>query len=83
MTNTIMTKEMERDEAFREMMRLQKCPFRLKIETGTSGVVRQYMIECDPDCAALIHNKDKTSYSCLRLQSSIKNKPSCSSRGLY
>ena len=25
------------------------------------------MMECDPDCAALIHSKDKTSYSCLRL----------------
>ena len=67
MMNTIMTKEMERDEAFREMMRLQKCPFRLKIETGASGVVRQYMMECDPDCAALVHTTDKTSYSCLRL----------------
>ena len=67
MMNTIMTKEMERDEAFREMMRLQKCPFRLRIETGASGVVRQYMMECDPDCAALIHSTDKTSYSCLRL----------------
>lgn len=67
MMNTIMTKEMERDEAFREMIRLQKCPFRLKIETGISGVVWQHMMECDPDCAALIHSTDKTSYSCLRL----------------
>ena len=67
MMNTIMTKEMERDEAFRETMRLQKCPFRLKIETGASGIVRQHMMECDPDCAALIHSTDKTSYSCLRL----------------
>lgn len=69
MMNTIMTKEMERDKVFREMMRLQKCPFRLKIETGASGNVYQYMMECDPDCAALIHSKDRTSYSCLRLMS--------------
>ena len=67
MMNTIITKEMERDKEFREMMRLQKCPFRLKIETDVSGVIYQYMMECDPDCAALINSTDKTSYSCLRL----------------
>lgn len=66
--SAIITKEMERNEIFREKMRLQKCPFRLKIETGAiSGNVYQYMMECDPDCVALIHDKDKTSYSCLRL----------------
>ena len=67
MMNTIITKEMERDEQFCEIMRLQKCPFRLKIETDASGVVLQHMMECDPDCAALVHSVDKTSYSCLRL----------------
>ena len=65
--STIITKEMERNEAFREMMRLQKCPFRLKIETGASGNIYQYMMECDPDCAALIHSEDRAFYSCLRL----------------
>ena len=65
--STIITKEMERNEAFREMMRLQKCPFRLKIETGASGTVYQHMMECDPDCAALTHSADKAFYSCLRL----------------
>ena len=65
--STIITKEMERNEAFREMMRNQKCPFRLKIETGASGNVYQYMMNCDPDCVALIYDTDKTAYSCLRL----------------
>ena len=61
--STIITKEMERNEAFREMMRLQKCPFRLKIETGASGNVYQYMMECDPDCAALIYDEDKAAWA--------------------
>ena len=67
MSNTIVTKEAERREAFREHMRGQLCPFRLKIETSATGTVRQYMMPCDPDCAALIHKADLTSYSCLRL----------------
>ena len=65
--SAIITKEMERNEMFREKMRLQKCPFRLKIETGTSGNVYQYMMECDPDCAALIYDGNRAFYSCLRL----------------
>lgn len=65
--STIITKEMERNEAFQEKMRNQKCPFRLQIKTGASGTVYQHMMECDPDCVALIHSEDKTSYSCLRL----------------
>ena len=65
--STIITKEMERNEAFREKMINQKCPFRLKIETGASGNVYQYMMNCDPDCVALIYDTNQISYSCLRL----------------
>lgn len=67
MSNTITTPEMERDEAFRNIMRNQKCPFRFKTEVGATGTAYQYMMECDPDCVALIHTHDKHAYSCLRL----------------
>ena len=64
----IMTKEMVRDEAFKELMRLQKCPFRLKKVSRGSDILDE-MMPCDPDCAALITKADKSSYSCLRLMS--------------
>ena len=67
MSNIIMTPEMERDEAFRNFIRNQKCPFRFKTETGATGTTYQYMMECDPDCAALIYPTDRKTYSCLRL----------------
>ena len=67
MSNTITTPEMERNEAFRNIMRNQKCPFRLKTKVDATGTTYQYMMECDPDCAALIHTHDKHAYSCLRL----------------
>lgn len=67
MNNIIMTPEMERNEAFRNFMRNQKCPFRFKIETDVTGVTYQHMMKCDPDCVALIYARDKSAYSCLRL----------------
>ena len=67
MTGTITTPEMEWNEAFRNIMRNQKCPFRLKTEISATGTTYQYMMECDPDCVALIHSHDKHAYSCLRL----------------
>ena len=67
MSNIIITPEMERTEAFRNFMRNQKCPFRFKIETDVTGVTYQHMMQCDPDCVALIHTYDKSAFSCLRL----------------
>ena len=68
MSNTITTPEMERDEAFRNIMRNQKCPFRIRTEiSAATGTTYQYMMECDPNCVALIHTHDKYAYSCLRL----------------
>ena len=75
MMNTIMTRQMERDEEFRAMMRNQKCPFRFRTETSAAGITRQYMMECDPDCLALIHQADKSSFSCLRLMNIHYNIP--------
>ena len=66
MSDIIMTPEMERNEAFRELIRNQKCPFRFRTETGVDGTTYQYMMNCDLDCTALIYS-DKHDYSCLRL----------------
>ena len=68
MSNMIMTPEQERNETFREMMRLQKCPFRFK-KVRHGDDFWDEMMPCDPDCAALITQWDKSTYSCLRLMS--------------
>ena len=75
MMNIIMARQMERDEAFRRMMRSQKCPFRFKTETSATGTTHQYMMECDPDCLALVHQPDKSCFSCLRLMNVHYNIP--------
>lgn len=54
--------------AFRDFMRTQKCPFRVR--TGPYlGTTVQEMMPCDPDCVALLYGTDdkSVSYSCLRL----------------
>ena len=81
--NTIMTKEMERNEAFREVMRSQKCPFRLRTEVDAAGTTYQYMMDCDPDCVALIHAHDKHAYSCLRLMTVNYNIPAGKSLEIF
>lgn len=75
MSNMIMTRQMERDEAFRRLIQSQKCPFRFKTEVSVTGTTRQYMMECDPDCLALIHQPDKSCFSCLRLMNVHYNIP--------
>ena len=67
MSNMIITKEEERRQKFRDHMKGQKCPFRLRTETGVSGIQFQYLMPCDPDCVALIHKSDLSAFSCLRL----------------
>lgn len=75
MENTILlNKKSERDNAFRNLMKSQKCPFRLHT-VSSSNETYQYMMPCDPDCVALIHASDKSSYSCLRLTHSIYEIP--------
>lgn len=75
MENTILLNEKsKRDNAFRNLMKSQKCPFRFKTRE-TCGVTTQEMMPCDPDCVALIHPTDKSSYSCLRLTHSIYEIP--------
>ena len=75
MKNTIiLNKTNIRDAAFRQMISTQKCPFRFKTRE-TCGVTTQEMMPCDPDCVALIHASDKSSYSCLRLTHSIYEIP--------
>ena len=83
MTGTITTPEMERNEAFRNIMRNQKCPFRFKTETGATGTTYQYMMDCDPDCVALIHAHDKHAYSCLRLMTVNYNIPAGKSLEIF
>lgn len=68
MENTIiLDKTEERDVAFRQMISAQKCPFRFKTRENSYGVTSQEMMPCDPDCLALLHKEDKSSFSCLRL----------------
>ena len=75
MKNTIiLNKTNIRDATFRQMISTQKCPFRFKTRE-TCGVTTQEMMPCDPDCVALIHASDKSSYSCLRLTHSIYEIP--------
>lgn len=70
MENTIILNEVdERDAAFRQIISAQKCPFRFKTRKNSYGVTSQEMMPCDPDCLALLHKEDKSSFSCLRLMS--------------
>ena len=69
MSNTIVTKNQEREELFEAFIKEIKCPFRTMIKTDNFGTKMEYMMPCDPHCAALINRADKTAYSCLRLMS--------------
>lgn len=68
MSNMIISKEAEREKAFRALIRNLKCPFRLKKMVHGSDTWEE-MMPCDPDCAAMINRVDKTAFSCLRLMS--------------
>lgn len=56
-----------RSERFANKMRGMNCPFRTRTVTRANGTVEQYFMPCDPNCIALIHWRDYTEYSCLRL----------------
>ena len=72
MKNTIILNKTDiGDAAFRQMISTQKCPFRFKTRE-TCGVTTQEMMPCDPDCVALIHASDKSSYSCFIVHRQIK-----------
>lgn len=53
-------------ERFRNYIKTQKCPFRIKTVKFTSGIEEQKFMNCDPDCIALIIGDDYETYGCLR-----------------
>lgn len=69
MSNIIMSAAQERDLQFDELIKGLKCPFRTRTHTDINGDVHQFMMPCDPKCAALINRGDKTAFSCIRLMS--------------
>lgn len=70
MSNLILSNEQDRDQRFEQLIKGLKCPFRTWTHKDpTSGDTYEYMMSCDPRCAALINREDKSAFSCIRLMS--------------
>ena len=67
MSNLILSSEQDRDQRFEDLIKGLKCPYRIRTHTDLNGDTLQYMMPCDPQCAALINRADKSAFSCIRL----------------
>ncbi len=67
MSNLILSNEQDRDQRFENLIKELKCPYRIRTHTDSNGDTLQYMMPCDPQCAALINRADKSAFSCIRL----------------
>lgn len=66
MDTIIPTNQWGRDQAFEDLVRGMKCPFRTLTKTY-GHEVNELMMPCDPKCMALINSTDKSTFGCLKL----------------